>query len=129
MVENHLTDHADLAYWRDAAQAEQFRNVFQPAVIQMHFRFAGLENPERQYWCHIGPGNERQSSVRELAKTSLVMRAQGCRAEIICRVRPCAGVVVAMTPAVSLEKSDLFERIAQALPPNSAKTIGTRWRT
>lgn len=49
IVENHVCEHADFAYWREAAQAEQFRNVFQPAVIQMDFRLPALENPARQH--------------------------------------------------------------------------------
>ena len=82
IVENHSSEHADLAYWHDAAQAEQFREVFQPAVIPMDFRLPGLENPARQYGVTLGQVASRQTSVRELSKASLVMRAQAYRRKL-----------------------------------------------
>lgn len=82
IVENHPTEHADLAYWRDAAQAEQFRQVFQPAVIQMDFRLPALENAARQHGVTLGQVASRQTQVPELAKASLVMRAQAYRRKL-----------------------------------------------
>lgn len=82
IIENHPTEHADLAYWRDAAQAEQFRQVFQPAVIQMEFRLPGLENAARQHGVTLGQVASRQTPVQELSKASLVMRAQAYRRKL-----------------------------------------------
>ncbi len=82
VVENQPTEHADLAYWRDAAQAEQFRQVFKPAVIQMNFRLPSLENAARQHGVTLGQVANRQTPVPELSKASLVMRAQGYRRKL-----------------------------------------------
>ncbi len=82
IVENHPTEHADLGYWRDAAQADQFREVFQPAVMQMDFRLPGLENAARQHGVTLGQVANRQTPVQELSKASFVMRAQGYRRKL-----------------------------------------------
>ena len=79
IVENQVHEHADLAYWRDAEQAQRFREVFHPGVISMEFRLPGLENPARQHGVTLGQVARRQTPVRELAKASLVMRAQSYR--------------------------------------------------
>lgn len=79
IVENHASEHADLAYWREAEQAKRFREVFHPAVMSMDFRLPELENPARQHGVTLGQVAGRQTAVRELAKASLVMRAQAYR--------------------------------------------------
>jgi MinD-like ATPase involved in chromosome partitioning or flagellar assembly len=49
IVENATSALADFTYWRSTKQANQFRQAFTPAILQMEFRLAELENPLRQH--------------------------------------------------------------------------------
>lgn len=79
VVENTVTPHADLSYWRKSEQANRFREVFQPAVVTMEFRLPDLENPARQHGVTLGQVAERRTPVDDLKKASIVMRAQAYR--------------------------------------------------
>lgn len=79
IVENGIAPHSDLLYWRDSEAARKFRETFQPAVITMEFRLQELENPARQHGITLGQVANRETSVEELKKASLVMRAQAYR--------------------------------------------------
>jgi curved DNA-binding protein CbpA/MinD-like ATPase involved in chromosome partitioning or flagellar assembly len=79
VVENNLTEHADFTYWRDNEQAEEFRKRFQPAIIRLDYRLADLENAARNFGVTLGQVAGRTTSVTELQKASLVMRAQSYR--------------------------------------------------
>ncbi|MGC9225483.1 MAG: hypothetical protein ACP5E2_16355 [Terracidiphilus sp.] len=79
IVENATSALADFTYWRSTKQANQFREVFAPAILQMEFRLAELENPLRQYGIQLGQVADRKTVVDELKRASLVMRAQSYR--------------------------------------------------
>jgi len=79
VVENHLTEHADFAYWRDGEQPQEFRKRFKPAVIRMDYRLADLENAARKLGVTLGRVAGRNVQAPELQKASLVMRAQSYR--------------------------------------------------
>jgi Mrp family chromosome partitioning ATPase len=79
IVENNLTEHTDFAYWRESAQAEEFRKRFQPAIVRLDYRLADLENAVRNYGVTLGEVAGRATHHAELQKASLVMRAQSYR--------------------------------------------------
>ena len=76
IVENATSALADFTYWRSTKQASQ---VFTPAILQMEFRLAELENPLRQHGIQLGQVADRKTVVDELKRASLVMRAQSYR--------------------------------------------------
>jgi MinD-like ATPase involved in chromosome partitioning or flagellar assembly len=82
VVENRITEHSDLTYWHESAQARRFRGAFAPAVIQMDYRLAELENAARNYGVPLGDIAARKTDARELQRASLVMRAQSYRRRI-----------------------------------------------
>jgi MinD-like ATPase involved in chromosome partitioning or flagellar assembly len=79
IVENSTSALADFTYWRSTKQANQFRQAFTPAILQMEFRLAELENPLRQHGIQLGQVADRKTMVDELKRASLVMRAQSYR--------------------------------------------------
>ena len=82
IVENAVSPLADFAYWRSTEQAMQFRKVFAPTIIHMDFRLAELENPARQHGVKLGQIAERNTTVDELRRASLVIRAQSYRRKL-----------------------------------------------
>jgi MinD-like ATPase involved in chromosome partitioning or flagellar assembly len=79
VVENSTSALADFTYWRSTKQATRFREAFSPAVLQMEFRLAELENPLRQHGIQLGQVADRKTAVDELKRASLIMRAQSYR--------------------------------------------------
>ncbi len=79
VIENATSALADFTYWRSTKQANRFREAFTPAVLQMEFRLAELENPLRQYGIQLGKVADRKTAVDELKRASLIMRAQSYR--------------------------------------------------
>jgi hypothetical protein len=79
IVENATSALADFTYWHSTEQANQFRQAFTPAILQMEFRLAELENPLRQHGIQLGQVADRKTMVDELKRASLVMRAQSYR--------------------------------------------------
>ena len=59
IVENSLTQNADFTYWHESLQAQEFRKVFNPAVIHMDFRLPDLENATRNHGVTLGPKQAR----------------------------------------------------------------------
>ena len=79
IVENATSALADFTYWKSTEQANRFREVFSPEILQMEFRLAELENPVRQHGIQLGQVANRNTGVDELKRASLVMRAQSYR--------------------------------------------------
>ena len=79
VVENATSALADFTYWRSTKQANRFREVFTPTVLQMEFRLAELENPLRQHGVQLGQVADRKTVIDELKRASLIMRAQSYR--------------------------------------------------
>ena len=82
IVENSITEHADFTYWRESDQAQQFQEIFRPAVIHMDYRLAELENATRNHGVTLGNVAARTTNAPELQRASLVMRAQSYRRRI-----------------------------------------------
>jgi MinD-like ATPase involved in chromosome partitioning or flagellar assembly len=83
IVENSITDHADFLYWNESDQAQQFKKVFQPAVIHMDYCLPELENAARNHGLTLGDIATRSNNAAELQKASLVMRAQSYSRRIL----------------------------------------------
>ena len=79
IVENSVAEHRDFTYWQESEQAQQFRRIFQPAVIHVDFRLPDLENAARNHGVTLGDVAARATTAPELQKASLVMRAQSYR--------------------------------------------------
>jgi MinD-like ATPase involved in chromosome partitioning or flagellar assembly len=79
IVENATSALADFTYWHATKQANQFRQAFTPAILQIEFRLAELENPLRQHGIQLGQVADRKTMVDELKRASLIMRAQSYR--------------------------------------------------
>jgi len=94
IVENSITLHGDFSYWRESREAHQFREIFQPSVIQMAFRLAELENATRNYGVTLGQVAARKTDARELQKASLVMRAQSYRRRLFAEFDKVKGMLL-----------------------------------
>jgi MinD-like ATPase involved in chromosome partitioning or flagellar assembly len=79
IVENSLSQYADFTYWHESLQAQEFRRIFNPALIHMDFRLPDLENATRNYGVTLGQVAARKTDASELQRASLVMRAQSYR--------------------------------------------------
>jgi MinD-like ATPase involved in chromosome partitioning or flagellar assembly len=79
VVENSIAEYTDFTYWNESEQAQQFKQVFDPAVIRMDYRLPDLENGARNHGLTLGDIASRKTNAPELQKTSLVMRAQSYR--------------------------------------------------
>ena len=79
IVRNHLTEHGDFTYWEESDAAREFMKRFQPAILQLDYRLADLENAVRNHGVTLGQVANRTASAPELRKASLVMRAQSYR--------------------------------------------------
>ncbi|HLJ90770.1 MAG TPA: hypothetical protein VKZ53_28455 [Candidatus Angelobacter sp.] len=82
VVENSISAFCNFVYWRESEQASRFREIFNPSVIPMRFRVPELEAGCRNHGVTLGQVASRQTSVSELQKTSLVLRAQSYRNEL-----------------------------------------------
>lgn len=82
VVENSISAFCDFVYWRQSEQAARFREIFNPAIVPMRFRVPELEAGCRNHGVTLGQVANRQTSVPELQKTSLVLRAQSYRTEL-----------------------------------------------
>ena len=79
VVKNSLTDPANFDYWEQTKAARDFRREFQPKEISMEYRLHKVEHPARQHGLTINRVADRQTDVRELQQTTVVMRAQAYR--------------------------------------------------
>jgi len=79
IVENSVAEQTDFTYWLESEQAQQFRKVFEPAVIHMDYRLPDLENASRNHGVTLGQIAGRTTNALELQKASFVMRAQSYR--------------------------------------------------
>lgn len=95
IVENSVTEHSDFTYWLESRQAQQFREVFKPAVIRMDYRLADLENSARLHGVTLGDIATRKTDASELQKASLVMRAQSYRRRIFAELEKVREVLIA----------------------------------
>jgi MinD-like ATPase involved in chromosome partitioning or flagellar assembly len=79
IVENSISEYTEFTYWNESEQAQQFKKVFEPAVIRMDYRLPDLENGARNHGLTLGDIAARKTNAPELQKASLVMRAPSYR--------------------------------------------------
>jgi MinD-like ATPase involved in chromosome partitioning or flagellar assembly len=72
----------DFTYWEKTTEAIAFRDVFHPPVIRMASRLPDLQHALRNHGCTLGKVINRETAVAELAKSSLVVRAQAYRRQL-----------------------------------------------
>ena len=83
IVENSITERAEFTYWNESQEAKRFRSAFHPAVIQIDYRLPELENATRNHGVTLGEVAARKTTVPELQRASLVMRAQSYHRRIM----------------------------------------------
>jgi MinD-like ATPase involved in chromosome partitioning or flagellar assembly len=94
IVENKITLHGEFTYWQNTREAEQFRETFRPAIIQMDYRLPDMENATRNYGVTLGQVAERKTTAPELQKASLVMRAQSYRRRLFAEFEKVKGLLL-----------------------------------
>jgi MinD-like ATPase involved in chromosome partitioning or flagellar assembly len=94
IVENSITHNGDFTYWRNTREAEEFRETFRPAIIQMDYRLPDLENATRNYGVTLGQVAERKTTAPALQKASLVMRAQSYRRRLFAEFDKVKGLLL-----------------------------------
>jgi MinD-like ATPase involved in chromosome partitioning or flagellar assembly len=72
----------DFTYWEKTAEAIAFREAFHPPVIRMEARLPDLQHALRNYGYTLGKVINRETTAAELAKSSLVIRAQAYRRQL-----------------------------------------------
>jgi MinD-like ATPase involved in chromosome partitioning or flagellar assembly len=72
----------DFTYWERSAEAIAFREAFHPPVIRMASRLPDLQHALRNHGYTLGKVISRNGVVPELAKSSLVVRAQAYRRQL-----------------------------------------------
>ena len=77
IVENAVSLNSKFEYWDNTREACRFREVFKPLIVRAEYRLAELEHASRQHGFTLRAVAARQANVAELAKASLVIRAQG----------------------------------------------------
>lgn len=82
VLNKHEDDAAEFAYWENTAEAKAFRKAFAPASIVMESRLPDLQHALRNHGVTLGCVARRECSVPELAKSSLVIRAQAYRRQL-----------------------------------------------
>jgi hypothetical protein len=79
IVKNSIGNPSDFGYWETDAQAEEFRRVFQPAVISMEYRLPEIEHEARNHGVTIQAVASRKTNIPALSRTASVWRAQAYR--------------------------------------------------
>jgi hypothetical protein len=70
------------SYWENTAEAKTFRDLFKPDIIRMDARLPDLQHAMRNHGLTLGQVSQRQAKAAELAKSSLVIRAQAYRRQL-----------------------------------------------
>lgn len=79
IVENSISPQSEFLYWREAEQAERFRQQFKPTILRAEFRLSELEAGSREHGVTLGQIATRSHAIPELSRSSLRLRAQGYR--------------------------------------------------
>lgn len=83
VVLNHQEDtQVGFSYWENTAEAKTFRELFKPRVIRMDARLPDLQHAMRNHGVTLGQVSQREAKAAELAKSSLVIRAQAYRRQL-----------------------------------------------
>ena len=79
IVKNSISNPADFGYWETDPQANEFRQLFQPQVIEMEYRLPEIEHEARSHGLTLRAVADRQTQVPGLSRTASVWRAQAYR--------------------------------------------------
>jgi len=79
IVRNAISNPANFGYWESDPQAEQFRQLFHPQIIEMEYRLPEIENEARSHGVTLRAVADRQTNVPGLSRTASVWRAQAYR--------------------------------------------------
>ena len=82
VLNKHDNDRADFTYWENTAEAQKFRQVFHPRCMVMESRLPDLQHVLRNHGITLGRAARRECTIPELAKSSLVIRAQAYRRQL-----------------------------------------------
>ena len=79
IVRNAISNPADFGYWETDPQAEEFRQLFHPQVIEMEYRLPEIEHEARSHGLTLRAVADRETHVPGLSRTASVWRAQAYR--------------------------------------------------
>jgi hypothetical protein len=79
IVKNSISNPADFGYWESDPQAEEFRQVYQPQMIEMEYRLPAIEHEARSHGITMRAVADRHTNIAVLNKTASVWRAQAYR--------------------------------------------------
>jgi MinD-like ATPase involved in chromosome partitioning or flagellar assembly len=83
VVLNHQEDtQVGFSYWENTAEAKAFRELFKPKIIRMDARLPDLQHAMRNHGLTLGHVGHREAKAAELAKSSLVIRAQAYQRQL-----------------------------------------------
>jgi MinD-like ATPase involved in chromosome partitioning or flagellar assembly len=82
MVKNSISNPADFSYWDKDPEAEAFRRLARPRVINMEFRLSEIEHEAREHGLTLQAVAERKTKLPGLSSTASVWRAQAYRRNI-----------------------------------------------
>ena len=82
VLNKHEDDAGSFAYWEDTAEAQAFRKTFRPRIMTMESRLPALQHALRNHGVTLGQAGDRRIDIPELAKSSLVIRAQACQRQL-----------------------------------------------
>lgn len=82
VLNKHEDDAADFTYWENTTEAQTFRRAFHPQTITMESRLPDLQHALRNHGVTLSNVAQRECTIAELSKSSLVIRAQSYRRQL-----------------------------------------------
>jgi len=82
IVKNSISNPADFSCWDNDSEAEAFRRLARPRVINMEFRLSEIEHEAREHGLTLQAVAERRTKLPVLSSTASVWRAQAYRRNI-----------------------------------------------
>jgi CobQ/CobB/MinD/ParA nucleotide binding domain len=79
VLNQHKNENPDFLYWEQAEEAKKFRKIFNPKVIHMEGREPDFQHAVQNHGITLRSISNRSTEIPELAKSSLVIRAQAYR--------------------------------------------------
>ena len=79
IVRNSISNPSDFGYWDTDPQAEEFRRLCHPEVLEMEYRLPEIEHEARSHGVTMRAVADRQTNIAVLNKTASVWRAQAYR--------------------------------------------------
>jgi hypothetical protein len=79
IVKNSISNPADFGYWETDPQADEFRRLCHPQMIEMEYRLPEIEHEARSHGVTMQAVADRKTQVPVLNRTASVWRAQAYR--------------------------------------------------